>query len=145
LKHLPIVSAALLIAAPMQVRAQSPQGVWPNPGACSNISPNDQRRCIGRRVAAKQRSLERLYPRALAAVQSGFAKWGATDNRLHPRHFVRAHREWRQFVDSNCIAVGAFGGGSNSSVSDRITECYERELDERIRLYRQLADGTYGQ
>ena len=118
--------------------------MWPNPARCSNISPILERQCISRRVEAKQRTLEGLYPRALAAVKAGFAKWGAGDTRMNPRYFVEAHRDWRRFVESNCTALAAFGGGSNSSISDRETECHERELDERILLYRQLADETYG-
>ena len=136
--------SAVLLNAPMQAPAQHAPGVWPSPRECSNISPNELRRCIGRRVDAKQRTLGQLYPRALAAVQSRFAKWGRNDTRLKPRYFVNAHREWRQFVDSNCTAVGAFGGGSSSSISDRISQCRERAIDERIQFYRQLADGTYG-
>jgi uncharacterized protein YecT (DUF1311 family) len=116
----------------------------PEAGECSNISPTVQRQCIGRRVEAKSRLVNQLYTPALAAVRAGFAKWGRHDRRLDPRHFIRAHREWRQFIDSDCTAVGAFGGGSNSSISDRITQCYERALDERIQLYRQIADGTLG-
>jgi hypothetical protein len=95
-------------------------------------------------VEAKQRTVERLYPQALAAVRSGFAQWGRSDNRLNPGHFIQAHHDWKRFVSSNCVAVGAFGGGSNSSVSDRVTACHERELDSRIQLYRQMAAGTYG-
>ncbi len=138
--------AGVLIAfvAGQPASAQSPSGVWANPRDCSNISPSVERQCISRRVEAKERTVERLYPQALSAVRAGFAKWGHLDNRLNPRHFIRAHRDWRQFIDSNCTAVGAFGGGSNSSVSDRVTECHERALDERIELYRRLADGSYG-
>ena len=140
--------AAALIASTILIEqrlpAQSATGLWPTPRHCSNIDPLRQRQCISRRVAGKVRTLERLYPKALAAVKVGFAKWGEGDTRMNPRYFVQAHRDWRRFVDSNCTALAAFGGGSNSSISDRNTECHERELDQRIALYRQLADGTYG-
>ena len=75
----------------------------------------------------------------------GFANWGAGDIRTNPSHFIQAHHDWRRFVGSNCTTLAAFGGGSNSSISDREAECHERELDQRIALYRQFADGTYGQ
>ena len=140
-----VFSAALAAPVPMEkpLQAQSTTDVWPNPGNCSNISPDVQRQCIGRRINAKQRRLARLYPKALAAVRAGFAKWGTGDTRMSPRYFVQAHRDWRRFVESNCTALAGFGGGSNSSISDREAECHERELDQRIALYRQLADGTY--
>ena len=125
-----------------RLQAQPTTGVWPNPGNCSNISPDVQRQCIKRRIETKQLTLERLYPKALAAARA--AKWGTGDRRMSPRYFVQAHRDWGRFVGSNCTALAAFGGGSNSSISDREAECHERELDQRIALYRQLADGTYG-
>ena len=138
-----------MILTPIQlgepVRAQSVTGVWPSPGNCSNISPIEQRQCISRRIEAKERTLERLYTKALATVKAGFAKWGAGDIRTNPSHFIQAHHDWRRFVGSNCTTLAAFGGGSNSSISDREAECHERELDQRIALYRQFADGTYGQ
>lgn len=139
-------SAALAAMVPMkaQLQAQSPTGVWPTPGKCANISPDIQRQCISRRIDAKERTLERLYPKALASVKAGFAKWGSGDIRMNPSYFIQAHRDWHRFVDSNCTALAAFGGGSNSSISDREAECHERELDRRIALYRQFADGTYG-
>ncbi len=124
--------------------AQTAGGMWPQPRECSNISPSIQRRCIARRVEAKERKLDQLYPRAVAVARSQFAKWGRNDNRLDPRHFIQAHADWKRFVASNCVAIGAFGGGSNASVSDRVAECHERALDERIALYRALADGSYG-
>ena len=117
----------------------------PTADHCNNISPWVTRACIGRRLEAKDRLVRSLYPRALASVRSGFAKWGRQDTRLNPRHFADAHRDWQRFIASNCRALGAFGGGSNTSISDRITRCHERELDARIQLYRQIADGTYGQ
>jgi uncharacterized protein YecT (DUF1311 family) len=141
-----VLAAVIVTFIPLEesLPAQSTTGVWPNPGDCSNISPIEQRQCISRRMDAKERTLERLYPKALASVKAGFAKWGSGDIRMNPIHFVRAHRDWRRFVDSNCTALAAFGGGSNSSISDREAECHERELDQRIALYRQLANGTYG-
>jgi hypothetical protein len=129
----------MLVAALLALAAE------PAADQCNNISPSVTRACIGRRVEAKDRLVRSLYPRALASVRSGFAKWGRHDTRLNPRHFADAHRDWQRFIASNCRALGAIGGGSNSSISDRITACYESELDERIRLYRQIADGTYGQ
>jgi hypothetical protein len=124
--------------------AQTAGGMWPQPRECSNISPSVQRSCIERRIETKERTLNQLYPNAVAAARSQFAKWGRNDNRLDPRHFIQAHADWGRFVASNCIAIGAIGGGSNSSISDRVAECRERALDERIALYRAIADGSYG-
>ena len=84
-----------------------------------------------------------LYPRALVQARRGFAKWGRNDNRMHPRFFEQAHRDWRRFVDSNCTATAAFGGGSNSSISDRQTHCLEQELDRRIELYERMGKGSF--
>jgi hypothetical protein len=144
LRHGLAAAVVLGLPAPQVVAAAQPGAVWPSPRECSNIDRRTQRRCIGRRVEAKSRLVEQLFPRALASVRSGFGKWGRNDSRLDPRRFAEAHRDWKRYIGSNCTAVGAIGGGSNSSISDRITACYERELDARIELYRQIAEGTYG-
>lgn len=145
-RHFAYLAAGLgtLVPWTSSTAVQAYAGAAPQVVECSNISPTVQRACIGRRVEAKSRLLDQLYTSALAAVRAGFANWGRHDQRMDPRHFVKAHREWRQFIGNNCTAVGAFGGGSNSSISDRITDCYERALDGRIQLYRQIADGTLG-
>ena len=111
---------------------------------CSNISPRVQRMCIGRRIERKQRQMETLYPRALAQVRSSHARWGRNDNRMHPRFFEQAQKDWRRFVQSNCTAAAAFGGGSNTSITDRFMQCYEEELDRRIALFQRMAGGRYG-
>ncbi len=135
---------ALLVSAAPATMTPPSGGVWPQPGKCSSIDPAGQRRCIGRRVEAKNKLVDQLYPKALATVRAGAVKWGGNDRRTDPRNFTAAHQDWRRFIASNCRALGAIGGGSNSAISDRITACYERELDGRIQLYRQIAAGTYG-
>ena len=136
--------AAAMLILPPAVAQPSASGVPAN-DQCNSISPSVVRACVERRIQAKERRLAALYPRALAQVRRGFAKWGRNDNRLHPRIFEQAHRDWSRFVDSNCIATAAFGGGSNSSISDRETYCREQELDRRIELYRRMANGIYEQ
>jgi uncharacterized protein YecT (DUF1311 family) len=136
--------AVIAIGLPVAASAQAPPD-WPQPNDCANISPQVQRSCIGRRIERKQKQMESLYPRALAQVRRGSAQWGSNDNRLHPRFFVAAQRDWRRFVQSNCTAAAAFGGGSNSSITDRFMLCYEQEVDRRIALFRQMADGSYNQ
>ncbi|HEY8592095.1 MAG TPA: hypothetical protein VIL42_04425 [Sphingomicrobium sp.] len=143
----PLLCSALALASldlSAAATGQAPSRASPAAGECSTISPVAQRRCVGRRVETKDRLVRNLYLQALASVRAGMAKWGRHDSRLDPRHFAEAHRDWLRFIASNCRAVGAIGGGSNSFVSDRITDCYERELDERIQLYRRIAEGTYG-
>jgi uncharacterized protein YecT (DUF1311 family) len=114
------------------------------PDQCSNVSPQVERQCIGRRIERKQRRMETLYPRALAQVRRGYVRWGRNDNRMQPRFFEQAQRDWRRFVQSHCTATAAFGGGSNSSITDRFMDCYEQEIDRRIELFGRMADGSYG-
>ena len=135
-----VALAFFAIGLPSFVSAQ----YWPDAKECSNIDPFTERACISRRVEGKERELERLYSEALAEVQAQFKDYGDRDNRLDPNNFVRAQRDWKRFVDSNCQSTGAYGGGSNSSISERIFACYEYELDQRIELFRQMADRNYG-
>jgi hypothetical protein len=135
---------AATLAAAAGFAAPTSAQIWPDPKACGNIDPSTQRECISRRIAAKERELDRLYLAALTSVRAGFAKWGQNDNRMHPRYFMQAQTDWKRFVRSNCTATSAFGGGSNSSISDRYGACYEHQLDQRIELFKQVAEGTYG-
>ena len=135
-----LLFALTLLPAAVPASAQ----YWPDAKECSNINPFTERECIARRVEDKERVLERLYDEALAEVQRQFAEYGDRDNRLDPGNFVQAQADWKRFVDSHCLSSGAYGGGSNSSISERIYACYEFELDRRIAMFRQMADGSYG-
>ena len=138
-----ILLAALALFAvglPSYVSAQ----YWPDAKECSNIDVFAERACISSRVEVKERELVRLYEEALVEVKAQFKEYGHRDDRLDPDNFVQAQVDWKRFVDSNCESTGAYGGGSNSSISDRIFACYEYELDRRIELFTQMADGSYG-
>jgi uncharacterized protein YecT (DUF1311 family) len=86
--------------------------------------------------------MARLYTRALAAVRTSYERYGSSDSRTSPDFLERSQAAWRRFADSNCTVVAAYGGGSNSAISDRETACYEEELDRRIGFLRQLAEGS---
>jgi uncharacterized protein YecT (DUF1311 family) len=86
--------------------------------------------------------MRQLYAKALVRVRKSYAEHGEFDNRTAPRFLIAAQRDWKRFVDANCTVTGSFGGGSNSSISDRITGCEEDELDRRISYLRDLVDGT---
>lgn len=113
---------------------------------CSHIDPSTERACINRRIAGKEREMGRLYTRALAAVRASYRRYGDEDSRTSPEFLRRSQAAWRQFVDSNCAVRAAYDGGSNSSISDRETDCREGELDRRIAFLRQLAtaSGMFG-
>jgi len=111
---------------------------------CGNINPQTVRSCLSRRIEAKEQHLGTVYTRALAAVADGFKKYGGFDNRTDPMFLRKSQAEWVRFVEDDCTVQAAFGGGSNSSISDRLTDCYEGELDRRIAFLEQLADGSFG-
>lgn len=111
---------------------------------CSNINPQEERTCISRRRTAKEQRLKAVFTLALAAVSHSFKKYGDADNRTDPAYLKRSQAEWERFVEDDCIVKAAFGGGSNSSISDRHSDCYEIELDHRIEFLEQLASGSYG-
>ena len=109
---------------------------------CRRIDPSAERACIGERVERKVRTMRAIYPRAVARLRENYSRSGDRDNRTAPRFLVRAQKEWERFVDDNCTVTGSFGGGSNSSISDRIQDCYEQELDRRIAYLGDLAEGV---
>jgi len=109
---------------------------------CSNIDPFVERKCVDRRIAGKERARRQLYAQALVSVRKDFAEYGNWDNRASPRFLERSQVEWKRFVDANCTVIGAFGGGSNPSITDRITGCYETELDRRIKFLSDLVQHT---
>jgi uncharacterized protein YecT (DUF1311 family) len=134
-----LVALALTLGHP----AAAAQPLAPNPSdRCSGSDPSSERACIGRRIAGKEREMGRLYARALTAVRASNRRHGQEDGRTGPDFLRRSQAAWRQFVDSNCTVRAAYGGGSNSSISDRETACREAELDGRIAFLRQLATGS---
>ncbi|AQR73159.1 hypothetical protein BXU08_05215 [Sphingomonas sp. LM7] len=95
-------------------------------------------------MAAKERTLALVYSQARAAVRRNFARYGREDNRSNPDHLVRSQASWKRFVADDCKVQAAFAGGSNPSISDRETGCYEDALDKRIEFLEQLANGSFG-
>lgn len=114
----------------------------PAPDPCSNIDPSTERDCFGRRIAGKEREMDRLYAGALAAVRTSHERYGSGDSRTSPDFLRRSQAAWRLFADGNCSVIAAYGGGSNSAISDREMDCYEAELDRRIAFLRELAEGS---
>jgi uncharacterized protein YecT (DUF1311 family) len=137
-----VLVAFALLGAGMAFSASAQY--WPDAKECSNIDPFTQRECIDRRVEEKERVLAQVYEEALAEVKRQYADFGERDNRLDPRNFVQAQKDWQRFVDSHCLSTGAFGGGNSPWISERVTACHEYEIDRRIELFRQMADGSYG-
>jgi uncharacterized protein YecT (DUF1311 family) len=126
----------LLVAAP--ISAQSPTKA----ADCSNIDPFMERKCVSARITQKEQQLADLVLRARSAVTGSFSRYGDFDNRTDPRFLDKSQFAWKSFVESNCTVVGAYGGGSNSAISDRITACYESELDHRAKFFTDLVEGT---
>jgi uncharacterized protein YecT (DUF1311 family) len=131
----------LLMGFPViEARAQAPA---PNLGnRCPDIDPSAEPECAGRGIAGKEREMSRLYALALAALRTNYRRYGRDDSRTSPIFLRRSQAAWRQFVDGDCTVRAAYGGGSNSSISDRETGCRQEELDRRIAFLRQLATGT---
>jgi uncharacterized protein YecT (DUF1311 family) len=111
---------------------------------CSNIDPFVERACVDRRIAEKEKRLEHLYVQALQSVRNDAQRYGRNDNRSDPKYLEQSQTAWRRFVDADCTVRAAFGGGSNSAISDRETECWESALDQRLEFLGELANGSYG-
>jgi uncharacterized protein YecT (DUF1311 family) len=111
--------------------------------SCQNIDPRVGRKCSAKRIASKELKLKSLYPRALDAVARDFELYGKFDNRTDPAFLERSQSAWERFIEDDCTVKAASGGGSNNSISDRYSACYEAELDHRIKFLEQLANGSY--
>ncbi len=133
-----LLALAFLSAAPL-TGSVAQQSAAPS---CDNIDPFAVRACVDKRVATKERTLASVYSQALAAARRNFACYGREDNRSNPNHLVQSQASWRRLVADDCKVQAAFGGGSNPSISDRETDCYENALDKRIEFLGQLADGS---
>jgi uncharacterized protein YecT (DUF1311 family) len=79
---------------------------------------------------------------ARKAVTRNFALHGANDLRTAPKYLDASQAAWKSYVRNNCTVIAAYGGGSNSAISNREMYCYEEELDRRIRFLRDVANGT---
>ena len=109
---------------------------------CANIDPFAVRKCVGARIDRKERLMSRQLVSARRAVAQNFARYGANDIRIAPKYLDASQAAWKQYVENNCTVIGAYGGGSNSAISDRKMHCYEEELDRRVRFLRDLTKGT---
>jgi uncharacterized protein YecT (DUF1311 family) len=89
----------------------------------------------------KEQLLATTYRQAMKSVRANFARYGQWDIRSDPSHLSQSQSAWKQYVDNDCKVRAAFGGGSNSSISDREMACYEEALEKRIEALRSLADG----
>jgi uncharacterized protein YecT (DUF1311 family) len=124
------------VATSVRVQAQA------TPDTCSSIDPFVVRKCVGERIEHKEHVMARQFAQARKAVGRNFALYGNNDNRTSPRFLEQSQTAWKRFVDSNCTVIAAYGGGSNSAISDRLMHCYESELDHRIQFLRDVAEGT---
>ncbi len=114
----------------------------PPADTCSSINPSEARACVGVRIESKERILTDILSSARERVARSHAAYGRWDNRTAPRFLDRSQAAWRSYAEANCTVSAALGGGSNSAISDRLTACFEEELDRRIRMLRELADGA---
>ena len=124
------------LAANVSVQAQGA------PDACSSIDPFAVRKCAGSRIERKEQQMAQLFAQARRVVARNFRRYGNYDRRTNPTFLEQSQTAWKRFVDSNCTVVAAYGGGSNSAISDRLLHCYEGELDRRIQFLRDVAKGT---
>ena len=136
-----LVLALHLTAAPEPASGRSTRQSAPV-DACSSINPSEARACVGVRIEGKERILADILASVRARVARSHAAYGHLDNRTAPRFLDRSQTAWRSYAQASCTVSAALGGGSNSAISDRLTACFEEELDRRIRLLRELADGT---
>jgi uncharacterized protein YecT (DUF1311 family) len=137
-KRLAIPVLALLAVGSAASRVQAQDST----GACSNIDPGVVRKCMDSRIQRKERLMARLFAQARTSIARNFARYGSNDNRGDPKFLDASQAAWKRLVDSNCTVIAAYNGGSNSATSDRIANCYERELDRRIEFLRSAANGT---
>ncbi len=109
---------------------------------CSSISPSEVRACVAARMQRKELLLKIVFESARKRVAESHAKYGSWDSRTAPAHLDRSQMAWSAYVEANCTVTAAFGGGSNSAISDRYESCFENELDRRIAFLRAVSDGT---
>ena len=109
---------------------------------CASISASEARACIGARMRSKELLLRVVLGTARKRVAESHANYGYWDGRTAPAHLDQSQAAWSAYVEANCTVAAAFGGGSNSAISDRFTSCFEDELDRRIAFLRALPDGT---
>ena len=111
-------------------------------GECGNIDPFAVRKCVGARIDRKERLMSRQLISARRAVARNFARYGVNDIRTAPTYLDASQAAWKRYVEDNCTVIAAYGGGSNSAISDRKMHCYEEELDRRVRFLRDVTNGT---
>jgi uncharacterized protein YecT (DUF1311 family) len=132
-----------VLMAPTGAHSKSVEASGPGrTESCGNIYPHAERTCVETRIASKERLMAKLLVRARNAVKLGFEQHGSFDSRTSPRFLDASQTEWKRFVDSNCTVIASYSGGSNSAISDRLADCYEKELDARIEFLREAAEGT---
>ena len=136
-----LILSCLFLPAPLLFAAAAAPNV-DRIGKCGNIDPSTQRKCVGARIDGKERLMKRQFIEARAAVAHGFALYGPNDIRTDPKYLDASQTSWKQYVENDCTVIAAYGGGSNSAISDRIMYCYEDELDRRIQFLRDVTDGT---
>jgi uncharacterized protein YecT (DUF1311 family) len=110
-------------------------------GACSSVDRFTVRKCVSARIDRKETAMNKLFARARATVARSYAHNGQFDSRTDPRILDRSQAEWKTFVMDNCTVAAAYGASSNSWISDRLTNCYERELGRRMRFVSAIASG----
>jgi uncharacterized protein YecT (DUF1311 family) len=137
-----LVLALHFAATPEPVSGRSTARQSAPGNGCSSIDPSEARACVGVRIESKERILADVLASARERVARSHATYGHRDNRTAPRFLDRSQTAWRSYAETSCTVSAALGGGSNSAISDRLTACFEEELDRRIRLLRELADGT---
>jgi uncharacterized protein YecT (DUF1311 family) len=111
-------------------------------GECGNIDPFAVRKCVGARIERKEQLMSRRLLQARKAVAQDFARYGKNDVRTDPKYLDASQATWKRYVENNCTVIAAYGGGSNSSISDREMYCYEQELDRRTQFLQDVANGT---
>jgi uncharacterized protein YecT (DUF1311 family) len=112
------------------------------PAECSNIDPFAVRKGVGARIERKEQLMGQQFIKARKAVAQSFAHYGSNDSRTDPRFLDHSQAAWKRFVENNCTVIAAYGGGSNSAISDRLMYCYEGELDHRIEFLRGAAEAS---
>ncbi len=134
---------SVYLAATPELPSGKPTAPQPGPvQTCSSLSPSEVRMCVSARIQSKERTLTHVLARTRERVARSHADYGHWDNRTAPHFVDRSQAAWASYVEANCTVSAAFGGGSNSAISDRFSACFEEELDSRIRFLRDLSDGT---
>ena len=105
---------------------------------CDDLADNHMKQvqCIAGRIKVLDQELNRIYQFALAALP----EHDQQDTRKEREQLRKSQRAWLKFKDENCTLIGAQDGGDNLWVTHFAALCEEKEMQERIKFLRTVAN-----